>query len=92
MSYTLRITSTALKDIQRHKKSGNKKVLEKISILLEELKEHPRTGTGQPEKLKYNLEGFYSRRINKKHRLVYEIEEEIITVIVVSAYSHYGDK
>ncbi len=92
MSYKLRITSIALKDIQRHKKSGNKKILEKISILLEELKEHPKTGTGQPEKLKHDLEGFYSRRINKKHRLIYEIEEEIITVIVVSAYSHYGDK
>ncbi len=92
MSYKLRISSIALKDIKRHKKSGNKKILEKISILLEELKEHPRTGTGQPEKLKHDLEGFYSRRINKKHRLIYEIEENVITVIVVSAYSHYGNK
>ena len=92
MSYKLRISSIALKDIKRHKKSGNKKILEKVSILLEELKEHPRTGTGQPEKLKHDLEGFYSRRINKKHRLIYEIEEDVITVIVVSAYSHYGNK
>lgn len=48
--------------------------------------------TGHPEKLKHDLEGFWSRRINKKHRLIYQIEDEIITVIVVSAYSHYGDK
>jgi len=34
------------------------------------LKEHPRTGTGQPELLKYDLAGYYSRRINRKHRLV----------------------
>jgi len=53
---------------------------------------HPRTGTGQPEKLKHDLEGLYSRRINRKHRLVYNIKEEIVTVIVLSAYSHYGDK
>ncbi len=92
MSYSLRLTPDAINDIQRHKKSGDKKLLHKIGVLLEELKEHPRTGTGQPQKLKHDLEGFYSRRINKKHRLIYEIEEEIITVIVVSAYSHYGDK
>ena len=92
MSYSLRLTPDAINDIQRHKKSGDKKLLHKIGVLLEELKEHPRTGTGKPQKLKHDLEGFYSRRINKKHRLIYEIEEEIITVIVVSAYSHYGDK
>jgi len=92
VSYSLRLTSNVVEDIKRHKKSGDKKILQKIGDLLEELKEHPRTGTGQPEKLRHNLEGFYSRRIDRKHRLIYEIEEEIITVIVVSAYSHYGDK
>ena len=92
MTYEVRLTSDALKDIARHKKSGDKKTLQKIADLLEELRHHPRTGTGQPEKLKYNLQGFWSRRISKKHRLIYEIEDGIITVIVVSAYSHYGDK
>ena len=53
---------------------------------------HPITGTGQPEMLKHNLQGLYSRRINKKHRLVYSIKEEIVTVYVLSAHSHYGDK
>lgn len=46
MSYKLRFTSNAVKDIQRHKKSGDKKLLQKIELLLEELKEHPKTGTG----------------------------------------------
>ena len=54
--------------------------------------EHPETGSGQPEILKHDLEGLYSRRINKKHRLVYDIKDEIVTVIVLSAHSHYGDK
>lgn len=54
--------------------------------------EHPRTGTGQPEKLKYNLEGLYSRRINKKHRLVYVVKDQIVTVVVLSAHAHYEDK
>ena len=54
--------------------------------------EHPSEGTGQPEILKYNMAGLYSRRINKKHRLVYSIEETIVTVQVLSAWSRYGDR
>ena len=53
---------------------------------------HPTTGTGQPEMLKHNLEGLYSRRINKKDRLVYAINEEIISVYILSASSHYDEK
>lgn len=64
MSYVLRFTSNALHDIQLHKKSGNKVVLRKIEVLLNELREHPKTGTGKPELLKDDLKGYYSRRIN----------------------------
>jgi len=92
MIYSLRLTQIAIHDLERHKKSGNKKLLQKIEVLLEELREHPRTGTGKPEKLKFDLDGFCSRRIDKKHRLIYRIENEIITVVILSAYSHYGDK
>ena len=92
MSYTLEFTETALADIEKHKKSGDKAVLKKIEKLLNELMEHPTTGTGQPEMLKHDLAGLYSRRINKKHRLVYSIDEQVITVHVLSAWSHYGDK
>ena len=92
MSYSLEFSETALSDIKKHKKSGDKSVLKKIEKLLNELMEHPTTGTGQPEQLKHNLAGLYSRRINQKHRLVYSINEEIITVYVLSAWAHYGDK
>jgi len=92
MIYKLRFTTNAKKDIQLHKKSGDKKLLQKIEVLLAELREHPRTGTGQPEKLKHELEGLYSRRINRKHRLIYEIKNKIITVIILNAYSRDGDK
>ncbi|MFT6216181.1 MAG: toxin YoeB [Roseivirga sp.] len=54
--------------------------------------EHPTKGTGKPEMLKHDLAGLYSRRINKKHRLVYSINEQVVTVYVLSAWSHYGDK
>lgn len=92
MSYTLEFSKTALDDIEKHKKVGNKSTLKKLQKLLNELMEHPTTGTGQPEILKHNLKGLYSRRINHKHRLVYSIHEEIVTVYLLDAYSHYGEK
>ena len=92
MIYELNFTEIALKDIAKHKKVGDKAVLRKIEKLLSELKEHPTIGTGQPELLKYGLSGIYSRRINKKHRLVYSINNQIVVVHVLSAWSHYGDK
>ncbi|MDP4274876.1 MAG: Txe/YoeB family addiction module toxin [Bacteroidota bacterium] len=92
MSYTLEFSETALEDIEKHKKSRDKAVLKKIEKLLNELMEPPTTGTGQPELLKHDLAGLYSRRINKKHRLVYSINHEVVTVHVLTAWSHYGDK
>lgn len=92
MSYTLEFSENALEDIEKHKKSGDQSTLKKIRQLLNELREHPATGTGQPEKLKHDLTGLYSRRINRKHRLVYSIKDEVVTVYVLSAWSHYGDK
>ena len=91
MSYILEFSEIALSDINKHKKSGDKSVLKKIEKLLNELMEHPTRGTGQPEQLKHNLVGLYSRRINQKHRFVYSIHEEVITVYVLSAWAHYGD-
>lgn len=92
MKYTLEFSKTALSDIDKHRKSGDKLTLKKIEKLLNELMLHPTTGTGQPEKLKHNLQGLYSRRINKKHRLIYSIEEELVIVYVLSAFAHYDDK
>ncbi|NLN24081.1 MAG: Txe/YoeB family addiction module toxin [Bacteroidetes bacterium] len=86
-SYTLRFSEQAIDDIRQHKKTGNKAVINKVILLLEELTQHPFTGTGKPEPLKYNLSGMWSRRINKEHRLVYEVQEN--TVFILSAKGHY---
>jgi toxin YoeB len=90
MTYTLLFSKNALDDIRSHRKSGDKAVLVKIDQLLNELLIHPATGTGLPEKLKYELSGKFSRRINRKHRLVYEIDENAKSVYVLSARAHYG--
>ena len=87
MNYHLDFTDKANEDIIAHKKAGNKAVLNKLLTLLEELAEHPFAGTGKPEPLRYNLSGMWSRRINKEHRLVYEVEGD--TVFILSAKGHY---
>lgn len=92
MSYSLEFSKTAIADIEKHKKSGDKRTLRKIEKLLNELIEHPTTGSGQPEILRHELAGLYSRRINKKHRLVYSINNKTVVVHVLSARAHYGDK
>jgi toxin YoeB len=55
MSYHLDISAKAEEDIVAHRKAGNKAVLNKILVLFNELTEHPFTGTGKPEQLKYAL-------------------------------------
>lgn len=92
MSFTLEFTKVALADIEKHKKAGDRAVLIKIAKLLGEIKENPTQGTGQIELLKYGLAGKYARRINHKHRLIYSVEETIVTVHVLSLWGHYGDK
>lgn len=92
MAYIIKLEPKALEDISELKKSGNKAAIVKIERLLLELAEHPTTGTGQVEQLKGNLSGFWSRRIDKFNRMVYTIEEEIITVTIISAKGHYNSK
>ena len=89
MNYSIEFTAKALEGIEKLKKSGNKPALRKIRILLNELTEHPYTGTGQPEQLKHNFAGFWSRRINQEHGIVYAVDEENVTVTIVSAKGHY---
>lgn len=92
MSYHLVLTPEAEHHLELWHKSGQKKVLLKIVQLFEELCKHPKTGTGKVEQLRGDLEGYWSRRINKESRLIYKIEEQTVTVYVVSLSGHYGDK
>jgi toxin YoeB len=90
--FTIKIEKEAQKDLDKHFKAGNKAIINKISKIILELSIHPEYGTGQPERLKHELTGFWSRRINSKDRLIYKIDESIVTVFVVSAMGHYGEK
>ncbi len=60
----------------------------KVLKLLKAILENPTIGIGKPEALKNNLSGYYSRRINKKDRLIYRIENNEI-IIAISCKGHY---
>jgi len=92
MSFSIELTPESEADIEKHKKSGDKKVLIKIDKLLNELREHPTTGTGKPELLKHYKEPTWSRRISNKHRMVYRIENDKIIILILSFWGHYDDK
>jgi toxin YoeB len=92
MNYKLEFSKEADDQVEQWGKSGAKKDLEKIIALLKEIEEHPATGTGQVEQLRYNLTSCWSRRINKQFRIIYRIREESQTVEIISLRSHYGQK
>ena len=82
----------AQKDRDYWKKSGSKAIMNRITALLKDIMEHPYTGIGKPEALKYDLAGKWSRRINSEHRIIYSVNEDIITVYVFSMRYHYSKK
>jgi toxin YoeB len=68
-------------------KSLNKQIYERIVKLIKDIQINPFDGIGKPEPLKYDKQGYWSRRINKEHRLVYKITEN--SIIIASCKFHY---
>ncbi len=91
MIFELRITVEAQDDLYKLAKY-EPKAYQKALKFFDELQQHPKTGLGHPEPLKGQPEGRWSREITKKHRLVYQIFESEVVVLVLAAYGHYNDK
>ncbi|MDO5035941.1 MAG: Txe/YoeB family addiction module toxin [Porphyromonas sp.] len=89
--YSVALSVKAKEQLLVVKKLGNKGAMKKIEKLIDELSEHPQSGTGKPEQLK-GVEGIWARRVDKKNRLLYTIKEEKILVLVLSVLGHYEDK
>ncbi|WP_444819212.1 Txe/YoeB family addiction module toxin [Treponema denticola] len=68
----------------------DKKTLKRINMLIKDIERNSHNGLGNPEPLKGNLSGFWSRRIDKKNRLVYRIVDNVIQII--QCRTHYGEK
>ena len=90
--YTIILSQNAQEDLVKIGRKGDKSQKAKIERLIEELSLHPTAGSGKPEQLKGELSGLWSRRINRKDRLVYEIRDKVVEVHILSCLSHYGDK
>lgn len=67
----------------------DRKILKRINLLIKDIKRDPFEGIGKPEPLRFNLSGFWSRRIDEEHRLLYAIENE--SILIASCRLHYVD-
>jgi toxin YoeB len=81
----VRYSKVALKQLKALK--NDKIYLKRIEKLIRNIRKNPFDGIGMPEQLKYQMRGLWSRRINKKDRLIYEVIEP--DVIVISMIGHY---
>ncbi|MCR5361960.1 MAG: Txe/YoeB family addiction module toxin [Bacteroidales bacterium] len=77
-------------DLQYWKKTGNTRIMKRITALLEDIVQHPFSGIGKPEPLKGEQHGLWSRRITEEHRLVYSVSNGKIYVYVISLRYHYS--
>jgi len=67
----------------------DKKILRRINELLKDISRSPYVGIGKPEPLKYKYNGFWSRRINDKHRLVYQVRQD--EILIAKCRFHYDE-
>jgi toxin YoeB len=79
-------TPTALDDLRYWLKT-DKRQADRILALLEEIRRTPFDGAGKPEPLRFQLAGCWSRRIDREHRLVYQVEEN--EIVVIACRYHY---
>ena len=70
----------------------NKKQYLRLWGILESLKKDPYATTHKFEKLRYQAYPVYSKRLNKKDRILYRVEEQRVVVVIISVLGHYGDK
>ena len=89
--YNVSLTPEAEDSLVKLKKSEPTSYKKAVK-LIDELYDHPYSGAGKPEPLSGDRSGQWSRRITKKHRLVYSVDDGTVTVIVLSVAGHYSDK
>jgi toxin YoeB len=66
----------------------DKKILKRINLLIKDIQRTPQEGIGKPESLKHGLSGYWSRRINDEHRIVYKHHDN--TILIAHLRYHYG--
>jgi len=90
--YIIALSDRAKDHLSEWKKSGQVITQRKIERIFLDLSINPFSGIGSPEKLKYNLKEYWSRQIDKKNRIIYQVDDQTVTVFIISANGHYNDK
>lgn len=67
--------------------TNDKQMLQRINKLIQEIQREPFAGIGKPEQLKHALSGFWSRRINDEHRIVYKVDND--SLLIAQLYFRY---
>lgn len=91
MSYSIDFSKQTEKVLKKWKKS-NPIAFNKFKNLLKELEEHPRSGTRHPEPLVGGNGIVWSRHITKHDRMIYDIYDDTVNILVVELEGHYEDK
>ena len=65
----------------------DKRILKRINMIIQDIVRSPTDGIGKPEPLKHALSGYWSRRINQEHRIVYKVEND--SVFIAQLRYHY---
>jgi len=74
-------------DDYTHWQVNDQKIVKRINLLIKDIKREPFSGIGEPEPLKYNWSGYWSRRITLEHRLVYKVTDQMI--LIAQCRYHY---
>ena len=91
MMYVIEYSKAAKRTLKKWKKS-NPQLFRKATKILFDIMEHPRTGLGHPEPLVGGKDITYSRHITAHDRIIYDIYEETISVLIIQVEEHYDDK
>lgn len=89
--YEFQFKSNAIEDLEFWTKHDSK-IIKKIESLLISIRQTPFAGLGKPEALRYELAGYWSRRINKEHRIIYKVDEVSRLITIYSLRYHYDRK
>ena len=91
MIYRIEFSKEADKTLKKWKKS-NPRLFNKAKRLQLDIMEHPRTGLGHPEPLVGGMDVTYSRHITANDRIIYDVYDERVSVLIIQAEEHYNDK
>ncbi len=82
----IKFTNKGFEDFSYWAKFDRKK-LRRIIEIVKDIQKHPFEGIGKPEALRYHLTGYYSRRIDQEHRLIYKFQDN--DIVIISCKYHY---